>query len=151
MRGVLCYQYAERQKGAQGLKKGGVLLWKYQPRESGIKLFFHHCNDRASMLAVCMTLKPIWLHSNRNVIHDRRMPTHTMKSDSLRCDDFKKSKISLFKLIAWAGIRELFLNFSDVSNIYLDRYNPFSSFEKLPYNSYWRESNPCSLLTKADH
>ena len=64
------------------------------------KLFFHPYNDPASMLAVCMTLKPIWIHSNRNVIRDRRMPTHTRKSDSSRRDDFKKSKISLFKLIA---------------------------------------------------
>ena len=56
------------------------------------KLFFHPYNDPASMLAVCMTLKPIWIHSNRNVIRDRRMPTHTRKSDSSRRDDFKKSK-----------------------------------------------------------
>ena len=54
------------------------------------KLFFHPYNDPASMLAVCMTLKPIWKNSNRNafgvndeenkmpriVIRDRRIPTH---------------------------------------------------------------------------
>ena len=49
------------------------------------------------MLAVCMTLKPIWINSNRNafgvndeenkmpriVIRDRRMPTHKGSYDNL--------------------------------------------------------------------